>query len=54
MWQWLAGVVVLAGVFVLLYRLLAKTQAGDPNQRGRNSSSPGGYYSETGSGGGEF
>lgn len=42
--------VVFGGAF-LLFRLLGRAQEGDPRQRGQDSAEPGGYYTDTHTGG---
>jgi hypothetical protein len=41
-------VAALAGLFGGLYWLLKGAQKRDPSQRGRDSSGPGGFYTDTG------
>jgi hypothetical protein len=51
MWDWVfsvGGIAVFIGIVGVLFWLLLKAQAGDPSQRGQDSSSPDGYYTDLG------
>jgi hypothetical protein len=51
MWDWIfgvGGITVFIGIIGMLFWLLIKAQIGNRSQRGQDSSSPGGYYTDLG------